>query len=686
MDDFLKVPRPFYPSLSSQDREIRLLHLQPGEKTEDIECRLRVVSLDTNPSYEALSYRWGDGTSSVLVDGHDILIPQNLEEALCRMRLNGKERVLWADAICIDQSRIAERNEQVALMADIYRKCERCLIWLGNTSEFDDPSEDWSGNLPELLIALSKKEHLDQPDAPRINPMFGFTRIALMLLNAVGWWERIWVVQEVGLAPKSLVMFGSFEMLFSDIANAVEFVNEHDIGSAWNHNSHETDQLCRCMDRIKITFIWADLLELRDHIYRLLEVTRCQTETGSILATSGPGVKRDSPDIVDVLLSVRHRDSTDPRDKVFGVLSLVQDWKCWEPIKADYSKDTLQVFSEFAAQMIQSEYGPKTLLLARGIDNQSPTLPTWAPDWSKKGSGYEHHLITVERMISQAHSGQSVSIVDSTLVLRHSVSKGKIAKLSTAGAPLHKSYGQSPSMEKYERFTQMLDNWRIFVGVENTLNLNGVLNRHFSNKGVDEDTDERIESGSYARLMTDIEQSEDTVDFMPQIQDFLEGILQYKGVLRRMGPDEEMFYRTVIHDTYPLHLRQTQYHMEALCILRLLLIFYITFADPDRFLTRLNSVVLTKMGETLEMVQISRKRLFWTESGKLGIGPQAMIVGDEIFLFEGVETPFVLREVGERLVNGKGYQPCYELVGHCYVDEFGRENADWRTGNEIYLQ
>jgi hypothetical protein len=33
-----------------------------------------------------------------------------------------------------------------------------------------------------------------------------------------------------------------------------------------------------------------------------------------------------------------------------------------------------------------------------------------------------------------------------------------------------------------------------------------------------------------------------------------------------------------------------------------LLIFYNAFADPDWFLTRLNSVVLTKMGETLEMV------------------------------------------------------------------------------------
>src|SRR5579863_1389396 len=109
MEGFTTTPRSFYPSLSSQNREIRLLHLQPGE-AEELQCRLIVVSLDSKPAYEALSYRWGDGTSRVLVDGHNILVPSNLSEALRRMRLPDKERVLWADAICIDQSRIAERN------------------------------------------------------------------------------------------------------------------------------------------------------------------------------------------------------------------------------------------------------------------------------------------------------------------------------------------------------------------------------------------------------------------------------------------------------------------------------------------------------------------------------------------------------------------------------------------------
>jgi hypothetical protein len=102
MGDFTKILRPFYPSLSSRNREIRLLHLQPGAEAEELQCRLIVASLDSSPSYEALSYRWAGDTSSVLVDGHKVRISQNLEHALRKMRFSEKERVLWADAICID--------------------------------------------------------------------------------------------------------------------------------------------------------------------------------------------------------------------------------------------------------------------------------------------------------------------------------------------------------------------------------------------------------------------------------------------------------------------------------------------------------------------------------------------------------------------------------------------------------
>jgi len=141
------------------------------------------------------------------------------------------------------------------------------------------------------------------------------------------------------------------------LVNAVEFVNDHDMRGAWYASSRKTDQVCDCMDHIKVTFVWADLLTLRDHIYRLLEV---HSEVKAIRSTSLPGASTNLPDFISILLSVRHRACTDPRDKIFGMLSLVKDWASWLSIKADYSKDEVTVSTEVAAQMIGSDYGART--------------------------------------------------------------------------------------------------------------------------------------------------------------------------------------------------------------------------------------------------------------------------------------------------------------------------------------
>jgi hypothetical protein len=47
------------------------------------------------------------------------------------MRLSGRPRTLWIDAICIDQLSVTERNEQVAFMSTVYRGGMRNLVYLG---------------------------------------------------------------------------------------------------------------------------------------------------------------------------------------------------------------------------------------------------------------------------------------------------------------------------------------------------------------------------------------------------------------------------------------------------------------------------------------------------------------------------------------------------------------------------
>jgi hypothetical protein len=64
------------------------------------------------------------------VNGQHFLIRKNLFNALLHLRLK-RPRALWIDAICINQADIQERNAQVSLMAFIYRRATRVVVWLG---------------------------------------------------------------------------------------------------------------------------------------------------------------------------------------------------------------------------------------------------------------------------------------------------------------------------------------------------------------------------------------------------------------------------------------------------------------------------------------------------------------------------------------------------------------------------
>lgn len=57
--------------------------------------------------------------------------------ALKRIRHETDERVVWADAICIDQTNKAERARQVTLMSEIYEQAQEVLVWLGNDDHGD---------------------------------------------------------------------------------------------------------------------------------------------------------------------------------------------------------------------------------------------------------------------------------------------------------------------------------------------------------------------------------------------------------------------------------------------------------------------------------------------------------------------------------------------------------------------
>ena len=113
---------------------IRILCLMPGGGGDPIKCSLRSALLDdVVGQYDALSYVWGPDTPSysIEVNRGTFTIRENLFRFLSRIRHPNKSLDLWADAICIDQNNIEEKNHQVQQMEKIYRGSRTTRLWLG---------------------------------------------------------------------------------------------------------------------------------------------------------------------------------------------------------------------------------------------------------------------------------------------------------------------------------------------------------------------------------------------------------------------------------------------------------------------------------------------------------------------------------------------------------------------------
>ncbi|KAF8865652.1 HET-domain-containing protein, partial [Acephala macrosclerotiorum] len=163
---------------------IRLFQLKPGNREEPIEGRLICVSFDSKPKYEALSYAWGNSAMHhhILTDEGTIPMTASVRSALTRLRLPNRERVLWIDALCINQRDNDEKSEQILLMPKIYSSASMVVVHLGQESDRSD-----------LTIKLIEKIAKTSFYTAMIWKHFRtfWTR---------PWFRRIWVVQEFVLA------------------------------------------------------------------------------------------------------------------------------------------------------------------------------------------------------------------------------------------------------------------------------------------------------------------------------------------------------------------------------------------------------------------------------------------------------------------------------------------------------
>jgi hypothetical protein len=123
-----------YASLRHSD-SIRLIELHPGVRGSPLSCSMTEVQIADHPKYEALSYAWGEPgvfhTIEEVTRSSHLRITANLHDALQAIRHEHASRVLWIDAICINQFDLPEKGHQVASMGKIYGDAWRVIVWLG---------------------------------------------------------------------------------------------------------------------------------------------------------------------------------------------------------------------------------------------------------------------------------------------------------------------------------------------------------------------------------------------------------------------------------------------------------------------------------------------------------------------------------------------------------------------------
>ena len=196
-----------YCKLDLDGKEFRTLLLEAGEGEDRVCCELQHVSLQDypKPQYETISYVWGDPAvrGTIFVHGRATDVPASTERVLKRFRNPVRDRVLWIDAVCINQADPVERGQQVAMMADIYANTFHGLIWLG---EDDDRCAEKATGVFEAVIKHAGEEtdgfrryreimH-DKDGIERYAPTLGSLDLdygPMLSFLSSPWFRRLWV-------------------------------------------------------------------------------------------------------------------------------------------------------------------------------------------------------------------------------------------------------------------------------------------------------------------------------------------------------------------------------------------------------------------------------------------------------------------------------------------------------------
>ena len=330
-----------YNPLRDDHECIRLLRILPARSGDTVECQLDEVETENCPPFEALSYVWGARSASdpiIRVSGSNFQVTRNCYDAIVHLRGTETPRVVWIDAICIDQDNAQEKNAQVERLGAVYTRAQRTIIWLG---VYERPIP-FSGRLDDVTVIW-------------------------MLQRA--WWTRVWIIQELSLSRTPVLLVGRHEIPWVNLEAGInEFFGSNQSGqwialSRVRHINTGGPFSSRIIQRAEA------LMDMR----RVIRGTNHAENMG----------------LLELLILFQDYQSGRRRDKVFSLLNIARD-RCG--IRADYSEGgadnkAAEIFRTAAVRIIRT-YKHVNILgqVYRSDAVRKPLevhLPTWVPHWNR---------------------------------------------------------------------------------------------------------------------------------------------------------------------------------------------------------------------------------------------------------------------------------------------------------------
>jgi Heterokaryon incompatibility protein (HET) len=361
-------PRYQYSPLEKAQIRVLYLHVQ----TNNLQCHIRTIDLPENPStgdYIALSYAWGhpeqpfslkvvDETDDNFVLGY-IQLTTNLQHALTDLKnANDIElKTFWIDQICINQEDVSERGSQVNMMARIYTVASSVVTYLGLGEDTDDEAID-------LLLEIHQhfepfydkitpgKSSLDvRHEIPAFPTSENGSEVMKRLLNIVlgSWTHRLWMTQETVLNTTQRMLRGARELLCQPVMMIPALLANGVIVDPPGIDRYERVYAAPIEWMRNQRHIQGQKLEGRDDLWWLLS-------------------------------TFRYFNVTDPRDRIYSLLSLARDAKDLD-IHVDYTADVVDVLTHAMAKMLQKSPQLGPLHFAGIYSAELPGLPSWVPTW-----------------------------------------------------------------------------------------------------------------------------------------------------------------------------------------------------------------------------------------------------------------------------------------------------------------